>query len=166
MSMQLLYVKWERELWDFWIFSVPLFVIHGNSFPRQRNSKCGLQWYRMEGSWRTRHWNSRTSPEYQQKSDATLCQSSVFWNLKYFPQTQSLRSSFIGFSRLLLDKSFFNTWQVTSSENVCTGSSPFFLNLFTSRIDFSWNLVPLYTTVSKNSLSVRYFSCEFDSWVM
>ena len=26
--------------------------------------------------------------------------------------------------------------------------------------------MPLYTTVSKNSLSVRYFSCEFDSWVM
>ena len=57
----------------------------------------------------------------------------------------------------LLDKSFFNTWQVTSSENVCTGRS---------RIDFSWNLVPLYTTVSKNSLSVRYFSREFVSWVM
>ena len=36
--------------------------------------------------------------------------------------------------------------------------------VFTSRIDFSLNLVPLYTTVSKNTVSVSYFGREFDSW--
>ena len=44
--------------------------------------------------------------------------------------------------------------------------SVFFKCVFTTRIDFSLNLLPLYTTVSKNTVSVSYFGREFDSWVM
>ena len=45
--------------------------------------------------------------------------------------------------------------------------SVFLKCVFTSRIDFSLNLVPLYTIASKNTVSVSdIFGREFDSWVM
>ena len=46
-------------------------------------------------------------------------------------------------------------------QNVCWKVSV----VFTSRITFSFNLVPLYTTVSKNNVSVN-FGGEFNSKIM
>ena len=46
-------------------------------------------------------------------------------------------------------------------QNVCWKVSV----VFTSRITFSFNLVPLYTTVSKNIVSVN-FGGEFNSRIM
>ena len=46
-------------------------------------------------------------------------------------------------------------------QNVCWKVSV----VFTSRITFSFNLVPLYTTVSKNNVSVN-FGGEFNSRIM
>ena len=51
-----------------------------------------------------------------------------------------------GFS---FDKSFFNTWQVTRDKMcVLEGFRFLFKCVFPSRIDFSLNLVPLYTTIN------------------
>ena len=38
--------------------------------------------------------------------------------------------------------------------------------VFASRIDFSLNLVPLYTAMSKNAVSVKCFGRELNDWVM
>ena len=76
---------------------------------------------------------------------ASLCPSSVFWNLNYFPQRLFLSSFFVGSSRPLLWKILF----------VCAGRFPFVWNVFLHQGEnFSLNLVPLYTTVSKNTVSV------------
>ena len=48
---------------------------------------------------------------------------------------------------------------------MCTGRFPFFLKcVFTSKIDFTLNLVPVYTTVSKNIVSVSDISAVKDSF--
>ena len=46
----------------------------------------------------------------------SLRPSSVFLKCEFFSQRLFLRSFFAGFSRLPLDKSFFNTWKVTRGE--------------------------------------------------
>ena len=79
----------------------------------------------------------------------SLCQSSVFKNLKIFLQRSfwgvCLQDS-QGFS---FDKSFFNTWRVIRDKMcVLEGSRFLFKFAFPSRIDFSLNLVPLYTTIN------------------
>ena len=48
---------------------------------------------------------------------------------------------------------------------VCKKVSVCLKCVFASRIDFSLNLVPLYTTVSKNSLSVRCLGLEFGLFI-
>ena len=50
---------------------------------------------------------------------------------------------------------------------VCKKVSVCLKCVFASRIDFPLNLVPLYTTVSKNAVSVfKCFDREFNSLVM
>ena len=51
------------------------------------------------------------------------------------------------------NKSFFNTWCVTRGVMCVLEGFRFF-----TRIDFSWNLVPLYIIVSKNTISVSDIS--------
>ena len=49
---------------------------------------------------------------------------------------------------------------------VCRKVSVCLKCVFASRIDFSLNLVLLYTTVSKNAVSVTCFGREFNSCVI
>ena len=89
----------------------------------------------------------------------SLCPSSVFWNLNVFLQRLFLRSFFVGFLRLLLWQILFLTfggWHEVKC--VCKKLSVCLKCVFASRIDFSLNLVPLYTTVSKNTVSVSNVS--------
>ena len=57
------------------------------------------------------------------------------------------------------DKSFFNNWSVTRGVMcVIWKVSAFLKCVLTSRIGFSWNLVPLYIIVFKNTISVSDIS--------
>ena len=49
---------------------------------------------------------------------------------------------------------------------VCNKLSVCLKCVFASRRDFSLNPVTLYTTVSKNAVSVKCFGRDFNSWVM
>ena len=75
----------------------------------------------------------------------SLCPSSVFWNLNYFPRRLFLRSFFEGFS---FDKSFFLLYRKVSICLKC---------VFASRIDFPWILClciqPCLKTVSVSDVS-------------
>ena len=57
-----------------------------------------------------------------------------------------------------LTNPFFNIWRVTRGEMCVEEGFVCLKCVFASRIDFSLNLVPLYTTVSKNAVSVSNVS--------
>ena len=71
-------------------------------------------------------------------------------------QSSSVLLNFETLSSTSFDKSVGD-----KPQNVCWKVSV----IFTSRITFSFNLVPLYTTVSKNIVSVN-FGGEFNSRIM
>ena len=80
--------------------------------------------------------------------------SVFFFNLNYFPQRLFLRSFF---HRILKNSPLTNTFLIFGGwhEVKCVYKkvSVFLKCVFKSRIDFTLNLVPLYTTVSKNAVS-------------
>ena len=97
-----------------------------------------------------------------------LCPSSVFFlNLNYFPKRLFVRS----FCRILKASPSTNPFLIFGGwhEVKCVFKKVYICLkcVFASRIDFSLNLVPLYTTVSKNAVSVsKCFGRDFNSWVM
>ena len=86
-------------------------------------------------------------------------QAFFFLNLSYFPPRLFLTSFFCRILKASpLTNSFFNIWRVTRGEMCVQEGFRLLKCVFASGIDFSLSLVPLYTTVSKNSVSASNVS--------
>ena len=94
-------------------------------------------------------WTLYLIESFLSKFVGCLCQSIVFkiWNIFLECSLRSLLRDSQGFS---LDKSFFNTWQVTKGEMYVLEGFCFLKKkcVYPARIDFFLNLVHLYTTIN------------------